>query len=72
MNRAEHLQWSKERAIEYVDNGDNQQAFASFTSDMSKHDELANHVALPLGMMLLMGGQLNSPDQMKDWINGFN
>ena len=37
MNRTEHLQWSKDRAIEYVNTGDNPGAFASFQSDMSKH-----------------------------------
>lgn len=72
MNRSEHLQWCKDRALEYVKTGDTQQAFASFGSDMRKHPETANHVALPLGMQLLIGGNLNAPTQMRDWINGFN
>ena len=53
MNRQEHLQWCKDRAIEYVDSDDNQQAFASFMSDMSKHPETSNHLALEMGMTLL-------------------
>jgi len=46
MNRQGHLEWCKKRAIEYVDNGDLNNAFASFQSDMGKHNETANHMAL--------------------------
>lgn len=72
MNRAEHLQWCKDRALEYVKRGDTQQAFASFGSDMSKHTETANHLALELGSMLFFGGHLSTEDKMRRWINGFN
>ena len=72
MNRTEHLQWCKDRALEYVENNDNQQAFTSFMSDMSKHTETSNHLTLENGMMLLMGGHLSSNHQMREWINGFN
>lgn len=72
MTRAEHLQWCKDRAIEYVQKGDTNNAFASFQSDMSKHPETANHIALELGTMLLVSGSLSSVKQMSDWINGFN
>ena len=72
MNRAEHLQWCKDRANEYVENGDLPQAFASFQSDMRKHEETNTHSALELGSMLLLGGHLSTVKQMKDWINGFN
>ncbi len=70
--RAEHLQWCKDRAIEYVNAGDLKNAFASMQSDMSKHEETANHSAMELGMMLLMGGHLQSEKEMRDWITGFN
>ncbi len=46
MTRAEHLQWAKDRALEYLDLGDLQNAFSSFLSDMGKHDELAEHLGL--------------------------
>lgn len=36
MTRAEHLQWAKDRALEYVAIGDMNQAFASMTSDLRK------------------------------------
>jgi len=72
MNREEHLQWCKDRANEYVDAGDLTQAFSSFMSDMSKHPETAEHIALGLGMQLLMAGYLASARQMREWIDGFN
>lgn len=72
MNRAEHLQWCKDRANEYVDNNDMTNAFASFQSDMSKHPETSNHMALEMGTMLLVSGQLSTSHQMKNWIDGFN
>jgi hypothetical protein len=71
-SRAEHLAWCKQRALEYVDAGDNQGAFTSMASDMSKHPDTANTDVQVLGMMLLMSGHLDSPTQMRDWINGFN
>ena len=72
MNRSEHLQWCKDRALEYVIQGDNGQAFASFMSDMSKHKETLTHKALEIGMTLLLGGHLTTEIQMRDWIKGFN
>jgi len=72
MNRAEHLQWSKDRANEYINQDNTKDAFASFLSDMGKHPETANHLALDLGLTLLMSGQLSTQHQMKDWIDGFN
>ena len=72
MNRAEHLQWRKERALEYVKEDELENAFASFQSDMTKHDETNGHMALEMGTMLLVSGNLSTRRQMTDWINGFN
>ena len=72
MNRAEHLNWCKERANECIDKGDVSGAFASFHSDMSKHPETENHLALEMGTMLLISGNLSNAHQMKNWIDGFN
>ena len=73
MNRTEHLQWCKDRAIEILDRtGDTAEAYASFGSDMSKHPETANHSAIALGLMLMLGGANNTPDEMRKFINGFN
>lgn len=72
MDRGEHLVWCKKRALEYVDHGDVKNAWASFMSDMRKHPDTASHSALELGHMLFMSGQLNSPVEMRKFIEGFN
>lgn len=71
-SRAEHLAWCKKRALEYCDIGDVNQAYASMGSDLGKHPETANHAAIQLGMMLLMGGHLSSLMEMRKFIEGFN
>ena len=71
-SRAEHLAWCKRRALEYCDIGDINQAFASMGSDLGNHPETANHAAIQLGMMMLMGGHLRSPMQMRKFIEGIN
>lgn len=70
--RDEHLAWCKRRALEYVDVGDLAQAFASMGSDLEKHPETARHSGIQLGMMLLMGGRLDTAAQMRKFIEGFN
>jgi hypothetical protein len=72
MNREEHLEWCKKRALEYNERGDTTNAFSSFLSDMGKHEETATHMALELGMSLLLAGHLSTQQQMNDWIEGFN
>jgi len=65
MNRSEHLQWCKDRALEYVDEGNPAEALASMMSDLGKHDETRSsvHICL-LGAMYL--------DDMRKFINDFN
>ena len=72
MNRAEHLQWSKDRAIQILNEGDVTGAYSSFLTDMNEHDELREHPALQMGMMLLVGGHLKTVPQMKKFIEDFN
>lgn len=72
MTRKEHLEWCKNRALEYVESGDCENAVASMLSDLRKHPELEDHMGGKLGMMLLVGGQLGHPDQVRSWIVGFN
>lgn len=72
MNRKEHLEWCKKRAIEYVDRGDLVGAFASMSSDLNKHPETQNHMGIEMGMTMVVGGFLNTPDEMRKYINGFN
>lgn len=70
--RKDHLQWCKDRANEYLEKGDTSGAFASMQSDMAKHEETANHMALEMGAILMVTGSLSTVSQMKGWINGFN
>jgi hypothetical protein len=66
------MQWAKDRAFEYVENGDVQGAYASFASDLNKHDETRGHDALTIGMMLLMSGHLANAEAMRKFIDDFN
>jgi hypothetical protein len=68
--RAEHLAWCKMRALQYVDRGDVNNAFASFCSDLNKHSGTRGHIAQELGMMQMMSGFLNTPQKMREWIEG--
>lgn len=71
MTRSEHLDWCKQRALEYVDRGDLPNAFASMMRDLSKHPETANHIGIELGMVAMMGGDLGTADAMRTFIEGF-
>ena len=72
MTRVEHLQWCKERALPYVEEGNLESAFISMCSDLSKHPETKDHPAIMLGTGLKMNGNLNTPEQMREFIKGFN
>lgn len=72
MNREEHMQWCKKRALEYVDAGDLTNAYGSMASDMGKHEETKNHVEIMLGMQLMVTGNLNTSNKMREFIEGFN
>jgi len=72
MNRAEHLAWCKKRAMDLIDQGQIGEAFVSMVSDLGKHEETANHIAIEIGTLLLLGGQLDTPEEMRRFIDGFN
>lgn len=74
LTRSEHLQWCKDRALEYVERGELNEAFASMAADLGKHPETENsrEIHATLGMAQLMAGFLNTPAEMRKWINGFN
>lgn len=73
MPRDEHLKWAKNRALQYVEVGQLQYAFDSLMSDMNKHPEtVVDEAVLELGYNLLLTGYLKTPQQMKNFINGFS
>lgn len=71
MNRAEHLQWCKDRELEYIKAGNSKQAFVSMGSDLRKHLETANHLGIEIGMRLFITDQLNTTEKMRKFIEGF-
>lgn len=70
--RHEHVQCCKDRAMEYVNDGDLQGGFASMCSDLDKHPETTGHCGIQLGMMMLMSGHLSTSTEMAKFIDGFN
>lgn len=70
MNRAEHLAWCKQRALEYV-GSDLASAVASMGSDLLKHPDTkasAGPELMMIGMMEIQRG----PAAVTRWIEGFN
>lgn len=75
--RQEHLDWCKQRALEYLEPGQYfslDDAMASMASDLGKHGETRHHVAwtVPLMFELRMSGKLDTAIEMRKFINGFN
>lgn len=70
--RAEHLDWCKQRALEYLETGDTTNALASMLSDLNKHPETQDHAGAQLTAMLMFGGFLSTPDEVRKHIEGFN
>ena len=72
MDRSEHLEWCKKRALEFIKAGDLQQAYASMASDMRKNSETENNPAIDMGFQMMFGGMLSTVPEMEKYINGFN
>jgi hypothetical protein len=74
MDRAEHLQWAKDRALDYADKGDTGNAIASLRSDLGKHPETAASCEIIDGLMmpLAMIGNFDRPGELRKFIEGFN
>ncbi len=73
MNRQEHVQWCKNRALEYLKPGPYyslQKAVASMASDMTKHPDTQSAIAIMgmIGVMEIARGE----DAVRKWITGFN
>ena len=71
VNRIEHLEWSKGRALKYLETGDIQNAIASMLSDLNKHKETESigKAMGPIGMMAVMKHDLT---EARRFIEGFN
>lgn len=70
MTRDEHLAFCKQRANEYLDVGEVEQAFNSMASDLAKHPKTQHLTELmPLGMIEL---QRRDIPGMRRFIEGFH
>lgn len=72
MDRNEHLDWAKQRALVYVSRDDLTGAIASLLSDLGKHEDTADHGGIELTGMLLLAGKLNTATAVRQHIEGFN
>lgn len=75
MTREEHMQWCKDRAMEYVRRGDLLEGVTSMMSDMEKHPETKlapGSILQQLGMMTAMDAQRGDRAAVERYILGFN
>jgi hypothetical protein len=70
--RVEHLAVCKQGAIVRLEAGDLQGAIASMISDLRKADEPLYDAALLRALLADALCFRNTPDQVRDWIDGFN
>lgn len=72
--RKEHMQWCKQRALEYAEAGDLTNAIGSMLSDLGKNEETAR-LQEGIGGLLAMDGmmkaQSNDTQGVIQWIHGF-
>ncbi len=76
MERQEHLQWCKDRALEYLEPGEHfsiPDACALMMSDLNKHPETeivaVGSILAALGLKAAMSGDVN---EARRFIEGFN
>ncbi len=74
MNLPDHLEWSRKRALELLEDGKTNEAFRSMVSDVMKHPELAAAAksTIILGMQLLRSGKLATNSSMRAFIHEFD
>jgi hypothetical protein len=65
MNRSEHLEWAKNRALEYIELDDPQEALMSLMSDLSKHEDLRWHKNRESLMLLILSNKEKSPEYIQ-------
>jgi hypothetical protein len=74
MNRQEHIEWAKTRALQELEADPHGRgplnAISSITSDLREHPDTADHSGIILTTMLAMNGHLGTAAQVRDHING--
>lgn len=69
--REEHLQFCKDRAHEYLAEGDLPNAVTSMLSDLQRHPETRFQEENPLVMFGLMAAMNNNREEVRRFIDGF-
>ena len=73
MTREEHLKWCKERAIAEMDFTKNPtHAIISMMSDLKKHPETNKESLISFCIMMLLRKQINTRQDVINFLNGFN
>jgi len=71
MTRDEHIEWAKQRALEYIERGEIKEGITSMSSDLTKHPETEKHPGIDLGVMLMVTGKFHQLGEAKRFIEGF-
>jgi hypothetical protein len=70
MERAEYVQWCKDRALRYLTKGDITEAVTSMMSDMDKRDDTkVSQVLVALGMLAIIN---RDEQEARRFIVGFH
>lgn len=72
MNRKEHVEWCKKRALEYLDRGDIKNAITSMISDMRKHPGVDKEFINMMSSLALFELLNPSDGSARRFITGFN
>ncbi len=70
--RDEHLEWCKQRARQYVDDGALSDAVASMASDLRKHPDTDGPHIPVLVLIGAMDAQRGDANAVRRWVDGFN
>ena len=70
VTRADHLNWAKDRALEYADQGDAARTIGSLRTGLGKHPGTAGHDGILLGALLAMNGHLGTPAEIREFVEG--
>lgn len=71
IERATHLQWCKNRALEYVEIGDLENAITSMKSDLAKHPETKINKSIEKALDIAVLYSPLTKKKVTKWINDF-
>lgn len=69
-NREGHIQFCKETALRYLEEGKIRDAYSSLATGLLQHPETKDHIAVELGLRLMQMGRLSTSSAMRKFIEG--